>query len=740
VEFTGERYLPEVPGNITLEHRHRYLMATMYARDKDVLDIASGEGYGSAILANVAHSVTGVDISEEAIEHARHKYVAHNLQFIKGSVSVIPLPDASVDLVVSFETIEHHDQHEEMLREIKRVLRPNGILYISSPDMLEYSIIPGYHNEYHVKELTLDELTSLLGRYFKHHVLAGQRVVYGSFISGKSIANEFIAWDVKSPMQSYAEGLPRAVYLIALASDGELPQTFSSILEGTVEDSDQYMTLWHAKEHLHECIEKDEKHTFDLQKNIYELQKHAYNLQQHVDELTTSNQAWMYRAEELKRHFDAQTERAQVFETQLYAILTSRSWRITRPLRWLFKKARTLLPVSSLPSSEEAVAETHNNSELSLPKSAEKISDVNCIQTRVSAYKTGTIFSGKAVHDVRIYIASRGNHFFQEIAALIQCGFEDIGVNAAVVSADAFGTCADKTHSQADLHLIIAPHEFFHFIPQATDWPHPSGLVWMLNTEQAHTNWFAGARANFHLADLILDMDCDLAERLSQEGLRAEHLPLGYSPRCRLFDGIVPIELSMATRGIPQRIRNLCVNNHPLHEPLENRPLDCCFFGNSVDRRKAFFAHNAPLFAKLHAYLRLLSLHVPLRVGVNTQLSTEATSSIVRRSKIALNIHQSSHTYFEWHRIVLQGIWQGALVLSEPCSNAWPFRQNIDYIAVELNSMADTLEYLLLSTEGRAFAEKIRCNAYTTLTTRCIIGQRLEELLQLYACASEINS
>lgn len=103
---------------------HRYLRPVTYANGKDVLDIACGEGYGSSMLADVAKSVIGVDIAEEAIAHASTQYAASNLAFRQGNAAEIPLEDASVDLVVSFETIEHHDRHEDMLREIKRVLRP----------------------------------------------------------------------------------------------------------------------------------------------------------------------------------------------------------------------------------------------------------------------------------------------------------------------------------------------------------------------------------------------------------------------------------------------------------------------------------------------------------------------------------------------------------------------------------------------------------------------------------------
>ena len=76
------------------------------------------------------------------------------------------MPDARVDFVVSFETIEHHDQHLQMMMEIRRVLRPDGVLIISSPDKHEYSDVPGFKNEFHVKELYLSEFVDLLSSHF----------------------------------------------------------------------------------------------------------------------------------------------------------------------------------------------------------------------------------------------------------------------------------------------------------------------------------------------------------------------------------------------------------------------------------------------------------------------------------------------------------------------------------------------------------------------------------------------
>ncbi len=131
----GERFLPDrMPGNIELEHRHRYLFAAQLAGGREVLDIASGEGYGSAILAASARRVIGVDISPAAVEHAKRRYRLPNLEFSCGSCSAIPLADASVDLVVSFETLEHHAEHAQMLAQVRRVLRPGGVLVIGKAE------------------------------------------------------------------------------------------------------------------------------------------------------------------------------------------------------------------------------------------------------------------------------------------------------------------------------------------------------------------------------------------------------------------------------------------------------------------------------------------------------------------------------------------------------------------------------------------------------------------------------
>jgi len=226
--FTGERFHPEVKGAIEIEHMHRYAYAWAYAKGAAVLDIACGEGYGSAFLAGCAMSVIGVDVAEDAIAHARKKYVLNNLEFRRGDCAKIPVDDHSIDLVVSFETIEHHTQHDEMLSEIKRVLKPNGLLLISSPDKEIYSDREDYHNPYHVRELYKAEFEILLRRYFKNGVLLGQKTIVGSAILREDGGNatEVVPFDA---LTTRAAGNFR--YNVMLVSDGPLPDVPSSLLD-----------------------------------------------------------------------------------------------------------------------------------------------------------------------------------------------------------------------------------------------------------------------------------------------------------------------------------------------------------------------------------------------------------------------------------------------------------------------------------------------------------------------------
>jgi 2-polyprenyl-3-methyl-5-hydroxy-6-metoxy-1,4-benzoquinol methylase len=134
LQFTGERWTSAARGQIEVEHLHRYLVARDLCRGKDVLDIACGEGYGAAMLAQVAQRVVGIDVDRAAVAHAAAEYAGANLHYIAGDARRIPLATGSLDVVVSFETLEHFAEQEEFLAQLARILRPDGVLIISTPD------------------------------------------------------------------------------------------------------------------------------------------------------------------------------------------------------------------------------------------------------------------------------------------------------------------------------------------------------------------------------------------------------------------------------------------------------------------------------------------------------------------------------------------------------------------------------------------------------------------------------
>ena len=219
--FTGERFVPGTHGEIWIEHWHRYHFAARWARGLRVLDVACGEGYGSALLAGHAAEVTGVDVSHAAIDHARRTYAdLGNASFVCASCTQLPLPDASVDLVVSFETLEHIAGHEAFMDEIARVLAPDGLMILSCPNKREYSDNRGFTNEFHVKELYREELDALVAARFPESEWYAQRPSFYSLIAPQAAASataQLVEVEEADPAHGEAQ-LAAPMYFIVVAS------------------------------------------------------------------------------------------------------------------------------------------------------------------------------------------------------------------------------------------------------------------------------------------------------------------------------------------------------------------------------------------------------------------------------------------------------------------------------------------------------------------------------------------
>jgi 2-polyprenyl-3-methyl-5-hydroxy-6-metoxy-1,4-benzoquinol methylase len=145
-------------------HIDRYKFASKYVKNKLVADIACGTGYGTRVVLEDGKALKciGVDIDEKAVLYAKKKHTVKGSEFICSSAENVHLESESFDVIVSFETLEHVHDETVLLGEFYRLLKPNGLLIISTPNEWPLSIA-----KYHTKEYDLEEFEKVLKTKFE---------------------------------------------------------------------------------------------------------------------------------------------------------------------------------------------------------------------------------------------------------------------------------------------------------------------------------------------------------------------------------------------------------------------------------------------------------------------------------------------------------------------------------------------------------------------------------------------
>ena len=218
---------------IDTEHRARYWWASRLVAGKDVLDAGCGVGYGIEILASAgAATVSGVDIGPAAVEAAERRIGGSAAAIVEGDLEDLPLDDESFDAVVCFEAIEHVEDGGRALAELRRVLKPDGLLLVSSPNP---DVYPS-GNQHHVHEYRPAGLAAAVGEHFTHVKGYRQHAWLASTIEPDDD-------DAASPPNGWreAEDARRTVPLeaggetcwIVAASDRELPAVADVVVLGS---------------------------------------------------------------------------------------------------------------------------------------------------------------------------------------------------------------------------------------------------------------------------------------------------------------------------------------------------------------------------------------------------------------------------------------------------------------------------------------------------------------------------
>ncbi len=163
-----------------------------------------------------------MDLSAEAIGHAQSRYASENLEFITADCVHLPFDDDEFDTVVSFETLEHLEDHQGLMTEFRRVLKPEGFLLLSTPDKAIYTDLQQNQNEFHLCELYRDEFESLLHAFYPAFHLWGHKLIFQSAIwSLEQAPGVVFQQQCDGKTGSFAQPRHPAVYLIAVCAAEE---------------------------------------------------------------------------------------------------------------------------------------------------------------------------------------------------------------------------------------------------------------------------------------------------------------------------------------------------------------------------------------------------------------------------------------------------------------------------------------------------------------------------------------
>ncbi len=307
-----------------------------------------------------------------------------------------------------------------------------------------------------------------------------------------------------------------------------------------------------------------------------------------------------------------------------------------------------------------------------------------------------------------VYVSTRGNLFMREIAGDLVRDLNSAGMTAEL---------RDETSSIADrppVSIFMAPHEFF-ILGDGWDWVRDEVLqtAIMFGTEQPQTGWFAKSLPFLLMAAGAIDL-CDQTVGLLRgisvpafhlvPGVASYNPPLGENDRQHPLFRVLPAAARMPPRA---------------DTAFADRPIDIAFFGAASLRRQKFFAQHAATLADYQNVIYLRSVEKgPLMESGGDGALTRLASHVAGHAKITLNIHQSALGYFEWHRIVRQGMAAGSLVVSDTCLSHGDFKPGVHYLEAGLRQIPNLVDWLLRSPQGALEAERVRGNAQRLLAER----------------------
>lgn len=290
IKDTGERMIPSYHKGHQVygEHITRYSIAKNIVEGKVVLDIASGSGYGTKELATTAKKVYGVDINSQAIKYAKKNYQNKNIEFIEGSATKIPIPDNTLDVVISFETIEHIEDYKKFMVEIKRVLKKDGILILSTPNDVEFP----EDNHFHVHEFQYNELQKLVKKYFINVENYYQATwTYNAIFTEDKLSSE---WEDKvNTINTAPIKKDKCIYFYMLCSNRKINEKLESI--SAISEHFSARKIQEYEKSIRQHIDEQGKIIKHLENELKSSHELGDNLQKELDRIKNRPEWRIYK-------------------------------------------------------------------------------------------------------------------------------------------------------------------------------------------------------------------------------------------------------------------------------------------------------------------------------------------------------------------------------------------------------------------------------------------------------------
>ena len=318
-----------------------------------------------------------------------------------------------------------------------------------------------------------------------------------------------------------------------------------------------------------------------------------------------------------------------------------------------------------------------------------------------------------------IYVSSAGNFFHSEMAELIARGLQNSGLFQV--------ERRSESHEPDDssLDIVVAPHEFYglgsgtRFQEDRYRWFREQSNLFL--AEQPGSKHFAACLPFVAEAKRTFDINFQSTGLLLELGAEAHFLPVGYVEGQTTPDGEPDsLEEQVRSRGLSLDWAEA--------DPNSLRPIDIAFTGVLTKRRAAFFSRYAEAFSRHRCVFALPTAAEPLGGSVSSTLTTQEATLLSQRSKILLNIHRNEAAYFEWHRIMIRGLWQQALVVSEPSPLPPGLKAGEHFMEAPLSEIPEMLDWILNSSDGRSKAESVRLAGHRFLLEHYDLVQWIKEL------------